>query len=82
MIFDRRRPTTFGEEGRSVMALRKRSLIHLFFVALAPWLALSSTGQTSAGDLSPELRRQIIHAGMAPWSGRQVSLDETLPAPN
>jgi hypothetical protein len=82
VILDRRCPTTFGEEGRPVRRLRSRSLIPLFFAVLAPWLALPSTAQVSGGDPSPELRRQIIDAGMAPWNGRRISLDDTLRGPN
>lgn len=66
------------------MALRKRSLIQLFWAVSALWLvAISSTEQASAGgDLTPALRQQIIDAGMAPWNGMKVSLDETLRGPN
>jgi len=60
------------------MALRKRFVIRVTFAVFVSWLALSSAGHTFAGDQFPGLRRQIIDAGLAPWNGRQVSLDETL----
>ena len=64
------------------MALRKRSVIRVCFAVFVSSLALSASGQAFAGDQSPELRRQLIDAGLAPWNGRQVSLDETLRGPN
>jgi hypothetical protein len=65
------------------MALQTRSLIQLLLTVSVLWLPIFSTGHASAADLSPELlRRQIIDAGMAPWSGQQVSLDETFLDPN
>lgn len=68
------------------MATGKRSLIQRVvqrsLAVSALWLAISSAAQATAGDLSPDLRRQITDAGMAPWNGRQISLDETLRGPN
>ena len=64
------------------MVLRKRSLIRLFWVAALLWFAMSASGQVTAGELSPDLRRQIIDAGMAPWSGGRISLDDSLRGPN
>jgi len=38
---------------------------------------------TCAGELSPDhLRQRIKDAGMAPWNGRQISLDEPLRGQN
>jgi hypothetical protein len=65
------------------MTGRKRSLIQLTWTVSALWLAVFSTGQASAGsELSSELRHEIIDAGMVPWTGRTVSLDETLRGSN
>ena len=65
------------------MTWRRRSFIQPIWTVSALWLAVFSTGQASAGsELSSELRRQIIDAGMAPWAGRTVSLDETLRGSN
>ncbi len=42
-------------------------------------LVMFSTVPAFAGsELSPELRQIITEAGMVPWSGRPVPLDETL----
>ena len=64
------------------MTFRNRFLIHLVVVILASWLNLFPGGEVCAGDLSPELRRQIVDAGMVPWIGRQIPLDEALRGPN
>lgn len=47
------------------------------FAATVTVVVMFST-ETRAGELSPELRRIIIEAGMAPWSGRPINLDDTL----
>jgi len=64
------------------MALRKRSLIQLLWVVPVLWFTMSASGQVTAGELSPELRRQIIDAGMAPWNGGRISLDDSFRGPN
>src|SRR5205809_1955069 len=83
MICDRSCWTTVRSDRGPVMVCRKKPLIYVFWAVSALWLAMPWTGQASAGgDLPPELRQQIIDAGLAPWSGRTVSLDETLRGPN
>ena len=64
------------------MAVRKRSLIRLSSVMFALCLTVFSIGEAAAVDLSPELRQHIIDAGMAPWNGGMVSVDETLRGQN
>lgn len=52
-----------------------------YFLAVVSTVVIFSTA-TQAGELSHELRRLIIDAGMAPWSGRPIDLDETLRGQN
>ena len=49
--------------------------IALIMVSAPPRLARSDEASTI-------LRQQIIDAGLSPWSGRSIDLDETLRGPN
>lgn len=63
------------------MSLRMRPFIHLSLLVSALWLTLWN-GQAGGSDLSPTLRQQIIDAGMSPWNGGMVSVDEALRGQN
>lgn len=55
--------------------MTKRTVLAMLTVISAVIMFSTST---QAGEITPELRRLIIEAGMAPWSGRPIDLDDTL----
>ena len=59
--------------------MTERPLVTRLMVAVSALMFMASPVRPAvAAEVTPELRRQIIEAGMAPWSGRAISLDETL----
>src|SRR5262249_11942761 len=68
---------------RPAITLRRRSVILLVGLVSVGWIpVLESTKASADGNQAPELRRQIIEAGLTPWNGVRIPLDEGLRGPN